>query len=89
MTLPLIYLINNSSPSGKRSIIRNIKKHSKDKKYTDKIIEEVRNSGGIKYATEKMIEYTDMALELLKAFPENESRKALEQLIEFSISRND
>jgi Geranylgeranyl pyrophosphate synthase len=36
MTLPLIYLINNSSPSGKRSIIRNIKKHSKDKKYTDK-----------------------------------------------------
>jgi len=28
-------------------------------------------------------------LELLMKFPENESRRALEQLIEFSISRSD
>ena len=89
MTLPLIYLINNSSPSAKRSIIRNIKNHSKNKKYTDKIIEEVRNCGGLEYASEKMREYTDMSLELLMEFPENESRRALEQLIEFSISRSD
>ena len=89
MTLPLIYLINNSSPSAKRSIIRNIKNHSKNKKYTDKIIEEVRSCGGLEYASEKMREYTDMSLELLMKFPENESPRALEQLIEFSISRSD
>ena len=87
MTLPLIYLLNNSSSSEKRRIIRTIRTHSTDKKYVNKIVDEVRNSGGLEYATKKMLEFKTKALELLAEFPENESRKALEQIIEFTIER--
>ena len=87
MTLPLIYLLNNSSSSDKRRIIRNIKRRSTDKKIVDGIISEVRNSGGIEYAREKMNEYKSKALKILSEFPDNDSRKALEKIVDYTITR--
>lgn len=87
MTLPLIYLLNNSTNSDKKRIIRIIKRHSTNKTYVNKVVEEVRNSGGLDYATEKMLEFKSKALELLNEFPKSEARDALEQIIEFTIDR--
>lgn len=87
MTLPLIYLLNNLPVSEKRMVINIIKRHNNNKKYVNKVVEMVRNSGGIDYAVNKMIEFKTKALELLREFPENPSRLALENIIEFSIER--
>ncbi len=87
MTLPLIFLLNNSSFLEKRKIINIVKRHNNNKEKVTWLIDAVVMSGGIDYATDKMLEFKSKALLLLKEFPENESRDALEQIIEFTIDR--
>jgi len=87
MTLPLIYLLNQSSILKKRKIINIIKRNNTHKEKVNWIMREVESSGGIKYASEKMTEYKNDSLKLLREYPENSYRKALEQIIEFTIDR--
>jgi octaprenyl-diphosphate synthase len=87
LTLPLIYLLNNSTYIAKRSIIRTVKKHSNAPDKVNELIERVNNSGGIAYAEEKMKQYVNTALSFLLEFPESEARHALEELIKFTIHR--
>ncbi len=87
MTLPLIYLLNQSSILKKRKIINIIKRHNTNKVKVNWIMNEVSISGGIKYAKEKMEEFKTKSLSLLKEYPESDSRLALEQIIEFTIDR--
>ena len=87
MTLPLIYLLNQSSYLEKRKIINIVKKHNTDAGKIEWLIGQVNEKGGMAYAENKMLEFKSKALELLKEFPENESRVALEKLIEFTINR--
>lgn len=87
MTLPLIYLLNHSSPSEKRKIINIVKNHKDDREKVTWLIEQINRSGGVDYATEKMMEFKTYALEMLMSFPENQSRKALVDLIEYTIER--
>ncbi len=87
MTLPLIYLINSSSALKKRKIINIVKQHNTNKEKVGWIMNEVRVSGGIKYAYDKMDEFKNKSLSLLQKYPESSSRLALEQIIEFTIDR--
>ncbi|MFH1004388.1 MAG: polyprenyl synthetase family protein [Bacteroidota bacterium] len=86
-TLPLIYALNQSSFFEKRKIIDTIKNHCDDTKKVGKVIDFVNNSGGIEYAVQKMHLYKDKALQMLSSFNNNESKKALEQLVVFTIER--
>lgn len=87
MTLPLIYLLNNSPSAEKRQMINIVKRHNNDRKKVEFLMDKVNNSGGMKYATEKMHEYKQKALDLLSEFPNNNARRSLEQLIDFTIER--
>ena len=87
MTLPLIYLLNQSTSSKRRKLINIIKNHNTDAEKVAWLIEQVAQSGGMDYAKTKMLEFKNKALELLNEFPENQARIALEQLIEYSIER--
>ncbi|PLX00585.1 MAG: polyprenyl synthetase, partial [Marinilabiliales bacterium] len=84
MTLPLIYALNQVSGSEKRKMIQIVKRYNTDPKKVDWLIEKVVASGGIQYASEKMLEFKNRAIELLREFQENEAREALELLIEFT-----
>jgi octaprenyl-diphosphate synthase len=87
MTLPLIYTLNKVDSSTKRAIIYTIKNENRDKEKVAEVIKKVEAAGGISYATEKMFQYRDEALEILHTFPENEARKALEQLVRYTTDR--
>lgn len=87
MTLPLIYSLNHVSGSEKRKMINIVKHHNTNQKKVDWLIEKVLESGGIQYATGKMLEFKNSAIELLREFPDNQARESLEQLIEFTIER--
>jgi octaprenyl-diphosphate synthase len=87
MTLPLIYSLNNSNGSTRRSIKRVISKHNNDSKKVQEIVDFVQNTGGIQYAEEKMLEYQKRALDILNEFPENEARASLHELVKFVIER--
>jgi octaprenyl-diphosphate synthase len=87
MTLPLIYLLNNSSNSDKRKVINIVKNHKDKPEKVSWLIEEIKKSGGLDYASNKMHEFKDKALELLNGFPENQSRATLTKLIHYVIER--
>lgn len=87
MTLPLIYLLSQSSVLKKRKIINIIKNNHTKKDKVNWLLNEVASIGGLKYASEKMVDYSTKALSLLKEYPESNNRLALEQIIEFTIDR--
>jgi len=87
MTLPLIYALNQVSKSDKRKMINIVKHYNTNHKKVDWLIEMIVQSGGIQYATEKMLDFMNASIDLLHEFPDNEARNSLEQLIEFTIER--
>ena len=87
MTLPLIYALNGASWWQKRNIIYTIKNESHKPRKVAEVIEFVKNSGGIEYATEVMKTYQDDAIRILHTLPASEYRHSLEQLVRFTIER--
>jgi len=87
MTLPVIYLLNNSNKKEKKEIINVIKKHNNDKIKVNDLINKIKHSGGIKYSYEKMNEFKNKAIKLIDTMPDNESRKMLKEIIYYTIER--
>ncbi len=87
LTLPLIYTLNNIAAPLKRKLIYIIKNENKDSKKVKFVIDTVTETGGIKYAAEKMNDYRDEALAILNSFPENPTRKVMEELVRFTTDR--
>ena len=87
MTLPLIYLLNNSSWAEKRKIINIVKNHNNNPEKVKFVIDKVNQSGGIEYTKEKMKLYHQEAKDILQKFPESEYKTALLQLVDFTIER--
>jgi octaprenyl-diphosphate synthase len=87
MTLPLIYTLKNSDKKQKKFIIQTVKNYNTNSERVGKVLEIVKRSGGINYTVEKMKSYQNEALQMLKTFDDNESRKSLELLVNFVIER--
>jgi octaprenyl-diphosphate synthase len=87
MTLPLIYTLNKVDKKTMREIIYIVKNNSKDKQKVQWVIDEVVKAGGIAYATEKMLQYRDQALEILHTYPTTPTRNALESLVRYTTDR--
>ena len=88
LTLPLIYTLNNCSRQTRNKIINIVKNYNKDKTKVKFVINEVRSSGGIDYATKKMITFRDEALFILHEFAQSNVRDALEELVRFTTDRS-
>ncbi len=87
LTLPLIYTLKNCDKETRREIIYIIKNKNTDTRLVKQVAEIVTRSGGIQYATDKMNEFYNRAKQILYSFPDNESRKGMEDLVNFVISR--
>lgn len=88
MTLPLIYALNKADKKQRRRIINIVKNHNEDKAKVQEVIAFVVESGGIKYAVEKMHEYRKKALDILYNFEDNAARRSLEGLVIYTTERN-
>jgi octaprenyl-diphosphate synthase len=66
LTLPLIYSLNKVDKETRRKMIYIIKNNNRDKEKVKWVIDMVEESGGISYATEKMNEYKNEALQILR-----------------------
>jgi len=87
LTLPLIYTLKNCDKETRREIIYIIKNKNNDAAQVKKVAEIVTRSGGIQYATDKMNEFYSKAKDILYQFPDDDSRKGLDDLINFVINR--
>ncbi len=88
MTLPLIYLLNTSTAANRRTIKNMVKYHHQNPEKVRRVVEKVRQSGGIDYATAKMNEYVALAHAQLDGLPQSEALNSLKLLVDYSIRRN-
>jgi octaprenyl-diphosphate synthase len=87
LTLPLIYTLNHSTTETRRKLIYIVKNENTQKDKVKFVLETVEKSGGIQYATEKMLAFRDEALAVLYEFPDSDVRKALEDLVRYTTDR--
>lgn len=87
MTLPLIFTLTKSSSSDRKKLVNIVKRHNTDKAKVNELVKVVVATGGIDYAREKMNYFRDQAMSILNTFPENETRIALRDLVNYTIDR--
>lgn len=87
LTLPLIYTLNNCSSDLRRKLIYIVKNENTRKDKVQFVVDAVTDSGGMRYATEKMFAFRDEALTLLHEFEDSEVRQALEELVRYTTDR--
>lgn len=87
LTLPLIYTINNADAKTKRAIIYIVKNENKKREKVDWVIKKVEEAGGIDYTVQKMLQYKQEALDILKTFPQSPVRTGFEELVNFVTDR--
>lgn len=87
MTLPLIFALQNASWMDRKKTIYMIRNRSHKKKVVDEIINFVKASGGIQYATEIMMKYHEEALLILDSFKDSRYKESLVNLVQFTIER--
>jgi octaprenyl-diphosphate synthase len=88
LTLPLIYSLSNSKSDLSKKILRIINKNHYNSLIFNDIIKYVNESGGIKYAESKMVEYKSKALRLLNEYPPSPVLDSLIELSDFVINRS-
>ncbi|MDM9632528.1 polyprenyl synthetase family protein [Robiginitalea aurantiaca] len=87
MTLPLIYVLNQAPQKQRKWIINSIKNHNKDRKRVKQVIQYVKDSGGLEYAEQRMCEFRDQALEILKPYSASPYKQALELMVNYVVDR--
>lgn len=87
MTLPLIYALNQSDKSERKWLINSVKKHNKDKKRVQEVIQFVKQKGGMEYAEAKMLTFQKQALSLLEEFEDSTYKASLKQMVNYVIQR--
>lgn len=87
LTLPLIYTLNNIDGATRRKIIYIVKNNNQDKQKVKWVIQQVENEGGIAYAKNKMNDFRDEALTILRRFPESPVRQGLEDMVLYVTDR--
>lgn len=88
MTLPLIHALNVMDQEDKKWLINTVKNHNKDKKRVREAIQKIKAVGGLEFAQHKMEEYRSKAIQILKTFPQDRTRDALELMVNYVIERS-
>jgi len=87
MTLPLIFVLNNSTKEIRKELINIVKNHNENPKKVKRAIQLVIAHGGIDYTHTKMLEYKDKALELIEDIPDSEAKQSILGLVEYTTKR--
>jgi octaprenyl-diphosphate synthase len=87
ITLPLLYVLNNSESAERKRILSLIKHKNKNSAVVKELIQMVMEKGGLEYAEQKMNEFKEKAINGLKEFEDCEARRSLIELMEYITTR--
>lgn len=87
ITLPLLHVLKNSKSSERKRILGLIKRKNKNSAVVQELIELVTEKGGLEYATQKMNEFRDKAVDAIMEFEDGEARKSLIELMNYITTR--
>ena len=87
MTLPLIFALNNSTPEIRKELITIVKNHNENPKKVRRAVELVIEYGGIDYTHKKMLDFKELAVDLIENLPDSDAKKSILGLIEYTTKR--
>lgn len=87
MTLPLIFALQKATDRERRDMIRTVQHNHNDPSAVDEVMALVTHYGGIEYATQRMLQYRDEALEILQHFNPCPARDSLRELVVYTTER--
>jgi octaprenyl-diphosphate synthase len=87
ITLPLIYALNNGSPSEKRHVLNIVRKKSKTVSDLSEVSRYITGKGGFAYAEKVMQEYHQKALDQLSGYPDSAYKRALIAFVGYITTR--
>lgn len=87
MTLPLIYTLNHADKQTRSTLVNILKRYNENPKKVREAIQLVADSGGVKYAHERMMQLKDEALLLIKDVPDSSAKQSLIGLVEYTVNR--
>ena len=87
MTLPVLYSLNQCNQRERKKYLNLLKLSNKKDSQIEELKKMVIQNGGIAYSNEFMAKYINEALTILHAFPENETRNALEKIARYVAER--
>ncbi len=87
MTLPLIYALKNASFLERKRIVFLVKYKNENPEKVTEVINFVKKSGGLEYATGVMKRIYQEALDVLNEFQDSEYKRALIGLVQYTIER--
>ncbi|MBQ3800932.1 MAG: polyprenyl synthetase family protein, partial [Treponema sp.] len=87
ITMPLLGALRNSVPSERERIRRMILDIPRHPEHCAWIHRYVLDNGGVEYASDRLNEYIDEALDALKQLPASEDRDVLEKLVKYNAVR--
>ena len=87
MTLPLIFALNNSTPGIRKELINIVKNHNENPKKVRRAVELVIEYGGIDYTHKKMLDFKELAVDLIENLPNSDAKKSILGLIEYTTKR--
>jgi octaprenyl-diphosphate synthase len=87
-TLPLIYALEQSSFSEKRSILKLMRNGQMNSNKINFIIDFVKDKNGLLFAEQKMYDFKNLADAVLRSYPDSDARQSLLDLVSFTVERN-
>ncbi len=88
ITLPLLYLLENSPEKERAKLLEKFSKVREKPRNAAYLQEAVLAEGGIEHARESMTQYRDKALALLEPYPASAIKTSLEQFADFVLDRD-
>lgn len=88
ITLPLLYTLQVCKPEIRKKIRKIIHAEPADNAPYDWIADQVRQHGGLVYASGKMLAYRDAAMEILSTYPDSPYKTSLQKLVNYTIERD-
>ncbi len=88
ITLPLIYALKQSTNSEKKQILKIVGSKEPNAVALKTVVDFVNLKGGFEYAVNRMEDFKNISLEILKTFEKNEAQLALQEFVEYATNRN-
>ena len=87
ITLPLIFSLENSTKAQSKKLKSLVRSKKKTKANLKEINDMISESGGFKYAKDKLNEFSEKAIDAIQRYEESEIKKSLTKLVTFNINR--
>jgi octaprenyl-diphosphate synthase len=87
VTLPLIFALKKCPPQQRKEMLNVLENGMDEEKKIEKIINFVQDVGGVAYSTQKATEYCERASKILEQYKDSPIKNQLQDLVDFTIYR--